>query len=760
MKKDGNYIMKKVAIMTWFRYANYGSVLQAYALGTYLKKKEYEITYLDYIPNKAFPKSLISRVMSDEFIAKAKEVLYDRSNPINEDIKNREKLFNIFVENHFNISKRCETNAELANLSSEFEAVICGSDQIWSPIVFDEKYYLGFVDKNTRTIAYAPSFGMTKIRNMDVKNEISSALKNIDFLSVREDSGIDLIENMTGRKAQVVVDPTLLLSRNEWSEMEETYSDVPLKPYVLFYLLGNHRFYNQYIDWYKKNGYEILIIPFHNYDYKRSGKIAKSVSPGNFINLVKNAEGVCTDSFHGTVFSILYNKPFVSLARFKDNESISQNERLYALLELTDEKDRFAKNFSIGQAKLLFRKLKSLDKLNERIDQSYAFLDNALKFEHNEKSYSVDFITKNCSGCGVCKSSCPTKSIDIKLNKYGFYESSINKNTCIDCHLCEKICGFNGKNNRIEKAKVYALRSKNKNLLMNSASGGFATEISLLLCNDNYKIIGCQYDYKVNEAKHVIVDNKADIRKLAGSKYLQSHVDNILNIIDHNSKYLFIGTPCQVASLNNYLEKKGIRENFILIDLICHGVPSYNLWKKYLGYISKKYLNNEKINEIKFRKKVSKSTNNNMNMYIKTKNNCYLHSQEKDLFFKFFCLGNVYSKACYNCNFRVKSCADIRIGDYWGNTYKEIPGTSMVLVLTDRGEKIIDLYKDYFVIDKGEWKDYQMYQQNENINPPNNYVSLMEELNNGDILKAYHDYCRDYYVLNPIKDIVKKLIRR
>lgn len=753
--------MKKIAIITWFRYKNYGSILQAYALGTYLKDCGYDVSYIDYIPNKQFPKPLINRIISDEFHSKIKEIIFDRTKPINMDLFNRGKNFDNFIQRYFKVTEQCSTNSELESLAKGYDAIICGSDQIWSPIVYDEKYFLTFAKNiNVKKISYAPSFGMPNIKDRAVYQQMSDAIKQLDSISVREDSGVDIIYDLTGRKAEVVVDPTLLLSKQEWEKIAKPHNNKIEKPYILLYFLGNNSFYGKYIEWIKRNGFEAVLIPVHNHDYDKKCTIAENIGPEQFIELIRNSVGVCTDSFHATVFSILFNKPFLTLARFKDNNSISQNERLYSLLDLIGQRERFVYSYSDKKAHLLQIKFTTLSGLETRIMKSYDFLNSALEKDIPHTVRKVKNPTIDCSGCGVCAKICPTESIKIEKNRYGFYISKIDISTCINCKLCERICGFNSEISSISKASIYAVRSKNRDILMNSSSGGFATMLSSAYLKKGYQIIGCKYDYSINEAKHAVVKSDENIKDFSGSKYIQSHIDDVLCEIEVEKKYVFIGTPCQVASLNNYLVKKGIRDRFILVDLICHGVPSYNLWHKYVSLIRKKFLCGENIKKISFRKKTNEYTNNNMNMEFVSENKSYICKQQKDLFFKFFCLGNVYARSCYNCNFRTNSSADIRIGDYWGEKYKTIPGTSMILILTEKGNEVFQEVFDELEIEQGFLDDYKKYQQTLNINPPDYYEDIMKALQESDIDFVYKKFVKKFYVLDPIKNVIKFLLKK
>ena len=153
--------------------------------------------------------------------------------------------------------------------------------------------------------------------------------------------------------------------------------------------------------------------------------------------------------------------------------------------------------------------------------------------------------------------------------------------------------------------KLYAVKSNDASVLKKSSSGGVGLELARYGLENNYDVYGCRYNYAAEEAEHVQITagNTSDINQLSGSKYLQSNMAKVMQeISETKNKFLFIGTPCQVAAVDKILRKKGIREDCILVDLICHGVPSYNMYKKYLKFI-KSALGLITVDEISFRYK-------------------------------------------------------------------------------------------------------------------------------------------------------------
>ena len=262
---------------------------------------------------------------------------------VKDDILN-DKKFNEF-KRVFNLSRTFSSYKELSDFAdNNYSDVIVGSDQLWLPVnVVSDYYTLNWVSNNVNKISYATSFGISKIpsKYTEMYNKF---LNHINYLSVREDVGVNLIKEIANKDATLVCDPTILLTRNEW---EEIISDERIinDDYIFCYFLGSNIEHRKFVENLKKiTGYKIVSLNHCDEYVKYSDKFADytpyDVGPSEFVNLIKNAKYVCTDSFHGTVFSILFNKEFYTFERFKSNAKMSTNSRIYSLLKKTKLEDR------------------------------------------------------------------------------------------------------------------------------------------------------------------------------------------------------------------------------------------------------------------------------------------------------------------------------------------------------------------------------------------------------------------------------------
>lgn len=772
----GRYILKKVALMTWYTYYNYGTSLQVTALTKCIQKLGYDVFIIAYEPKGTLyktPKKITLQWITKKII---KKILNTKKTYLSLE---REILFKNYLSKRLKETSKCRSYSELHDLNKEYDAFVCGSDQIWSPLCYDDKYFLSFVENSEKMIAYAPSVGSIKIDNEIVKEKMQKNISRFTkYLSVREQQGADLIKDLTGLDAKVVIDPTLLLSSNEWDEYVDinTSKQLEEQEYIICYFLGER---NNYMDYVKKLSKKLnvpyYLIPVTQEDKNSRNSVPFEVGPVEFISLIKNAKYICTDSFHGMVFSINYNKPFSVFKRFKDNDPRNQNSRIFNLLRLVSLEDRLIDydNFSNFEnvLKCNFEKVnKKLQKLRSNcLSYLEASLKEATSFEENKIKDKEYKITDYCCGCGACTTVCPVDAIRIEKDIEGFEHYFINQEKCIQCGKCKTVCPMcDIIAQEIKNSKgLYAVKSNNKEVLKNSSSGGVGYEIAKKFQDVGYYIAGCMYDSEINSARHILIksEEKSKLSLLQGSKYIQSILVNTMKEISNLSKedrLVFFGTPCQVAAVDKLLTKKGYRENSVLVDLICHGVPSDYLWKKYLDDLNRRF-NIGKNPNVLFRSKKLEWRKRLLVAYGNKK--IYEKKELEDDFYAFFRRGLCDMKSCSDCPYREKSAADIRIGDYWGERYvTDKNGVSMVIANTIKGEKIISSLDKNCEIQKNDLFEYWTVQYPYNPQKPIIREKLIQELkdNKKSIQELRKEYCNYYDLkekISPYYQFLKRIIK-
>lgn len=383
--------MNKIGIETWTGGTNFGTNLQAFALKRQLECLGYQpsimgvvchnVNYFKY-PD-AFLTYLIKKLRNIRQGNKSKTANSVLQNVSNE-FAIQEELFKTFCNEEFP-KLEVRNMKQWAKVKEEYFAFITGSDQIWNPGYFQNAYMLDYVrEKDMKKISYASSLGVTVLAD-NVKRKYRKLLKSYSAISVREQSAADLLQEISPVNVEVVVDPTMLLDKNEWDIVAGQAQVDPAwnanQNYILCYFVGDKKEYWSYVDKAAKTtGYHVLAIAMNGNEVNETYQTIYNAGPREFVRLIKNASIVCTDSFHASVFSIIYHREFYVLKRFSDNDKGSQNTRLYHLLHNFGLDNRLIDNV-YGE----FFRNSEIDytliekKLNELKTKSKLFLETALK---------------------------------------------------------------------------------------------------------------------------------------------------------------------------------------------------------------------------------------------------------------------------------------------------------------------------------------------------------------------------------------------
>ena len=388
--------MKRVGLVTCYFKNNYGSMLQAYASQKILDdnnipNETINISELEDF-SKGKKKFYLSQITNINFIkAKSGMIKLKIYSKINKKIKKnfviRNRKFEEFKRN-FNLTKSFHSYDELRDFASKrYSDVIVGSDQLWLPVnVVSDYYTLNWVPEGVNKISYATSFGISTIPEK-YRNLYKEFLTRIDNISVRERNAVKLVKEIANKKAKLVCDPTLLLTKEEWMDIQQK-EPILNEKYIFCYFLGNNIEHRKFVEQLKKKtGYKIVSINHCDEYVKYSDEFADiipyDVGPSEFINYIRNAEYVCTDSFHGTVFSLINNTKFFTFERFNKKSKMSTNSRIHSLLETVDLKNRLISgNEEIDKLineKIDFKKVNK--KLEEFRNESKEWLLKSIKWK-------------------------------------------------------------------------------------------------------------------------------------------------------------------------------------------------------------------------------------------------------------------------------------------------------------------------------------------------------------------------------------------
>ena len=332
--------MYKVGILTlYYENTNYGALLQAYALQKTIENLGYPAEQISYALNSGYP---------NERLKEQLKPLID----IYRHLKRREwhKCRDPYEKNIYKFADEIPhskkvTAKNISSLNKKYDTFVCGSDQVWNPIGWQPTLFLDFVSKGKKKIAYAASVARDYLSDSEIEFVLKYT-KDYNALSVREDKSADILNTYQNKKYfEVMPDPTMLLTKDEWKKTAA--SKLIKEPYIFAYFLGeNVTQREQAIQYAEKNRMKIVFIPYmqrgkFQWDKEHIQHMYKNAGVPEFLSLIQNAELVLTDSYHGCVFSIIFNKKFYVMKRFADNDVNSMNSRIVTLLEAVGLKKRY-----------------------------------------------------------------------------------------------------------------------------------------------------------------------------------------------------------------------------------------------------------------------------------------------------------------------------------------------------------------------------------------------------------------------------------
>lgn len=305
----------------------------------------------------------------------------------------------------------------------------------------------------------------------------------------------------------------------------------------------------------------------------------------------------------------------------------------------------------------------------------------------------------DCCGCEACVQVCPKNCIDFSSDAQGFLYPEVNKESCIDCGLCEKVCPVINKTNQSKNnpSTLYAVKSSDDTIRQQSSSGGFFSLLADYVLTKGGVVYGAAFDAAFTIC-HIRVDNIENLYKLRGSKYVQSRIGQTFRECKDDLKagklVLFTGTPCQISALGHFLHKD--YDNLIKVEVVCHGVPSPMIYQQYLKETIIKDVEDRTITKVNFRTKLGSWKKYFFTVEYKDRGEIceYKECVTDSLYMKGF-LSDLYIRpSCFECpakNFT--SGADFTIADFWGQEYTfpefdDDKGVSAVLANTVKAQEI------------------------------------------------------------------------
>jgi len=317
--------------------------------------------------------------------------------------------------------------------------------------------------------------------------------------------------------------------------------------------------------------------------------------------------------------------------------------------------------------------------------------------------------TRGCCGCGVCVIVCPVANcITLSLDLDGYYIAAANRDTCINCGVCQDVCYMYLDEYVTEKnpdfflpdQAIYTAYNQTEEIRQTTSSGGISPALCKAAIELGYTVIGAHLDIETKRLYHIVIDKIEELNRIRGSKYLPSYTVDAFMKLQKGGRFLIIGTPCQIGGLRQILNQPKFKRIFpnlsddvILVEFRCSGHPGYNLFDKYVTYLHE--FNPSGITAINMRKKKPSWFMGSTQVQFKEGND-YLMNNYQDPFFVCFRSDQAVHQTCLSCDiYRNQSVADIRLEDAWffppspqDPTFKQ--GLSQVSIYSEKGRVLFD----------------------------------------------------------------------
>ena len=543
--------MLKTGLLTFYHIHHYGAMLQAYATERAVESLGSGCEIIDYYVNQ--DNALFQRPTGLGSAA------HDAHTALHYGpLKARYDRFETFSRDHLNISgRRYESLAELRQADLPYDLLLSGSDQIWNPKIFpngrfDPVFFGAFSDR--RKIAYAPSFGIPRIPD-GMEEALRGYLESFSHLSVRERQGQAIVRDIIGQDVPVVLDPTLLLTQADWASVARDGGAG--QGYILCYCISRPGALAPYIRRLaEETGLPVVQLCGARQKVHPKARCIFSAGPAEFLGLFRDAAYVCTNSFHGTVFSVQFQKPFFTCVAPAEMAA-PESSRTFSLLSRLGLGDRIIGKGDTAELTAPIDWAAVEERLIQERQMSLTYLRCALEdrpcqpevppAETEERPLPRLADRTRCTGCTACASGCPKDAITMERDREGFSYPVIDSEACIRCGRCTAVCPILRRRPAASMPAVFAAWNKNDDIRKDSTSGGVFTLLAEYILESGGVVFGAAFDSR-QHLRHTACFRKEDLWRMRGAKYVQSDLGTVFREVRRwldQRPVLFSGTPCQ-----------------------------------------------------------------------------------------------------------------------------------------------------------------------------------------------------------------------